>query len=168
MSSETSKHAYAGPKEDPIVMGCTLPEAGFGWKTELRHLEKRLLDALFPEELKPCNISGIVLDLATVDAHVVVITHYISRPPQKRILSEQVRMCLLCSHEVCVYHNIGVGSNVVYSTISGNAKASVRGTDNKQFPCLYYVRRRTGYTVTQKPICIRVKTYHNLYITNIN
>lgn len=37
-----------------------------------------------------------------------------------------------------VYIN-GVGSNVVCSTISGNAKASVRGTDNKQFPRLFYV-----------------------------
>ena len=35
-----------------------------------------------------------------------------------------------------VYIN-GVGSNVVCSTISGNAKASVRGTDNKQFPRLF-------------------------------
>ncbi len=33
----------------------------------------------------------------------------------------------------------GVGSNVVCSTISGNAKASVRGTDNKQFPRSFYV-----------------------------
>ena len=52
MSSETSKHAYAGPKEDPIVMGCTLPEAGFGWETEFRHIGRRLLDALFLDELE--------------------------------------------------------------------------------------------------------------------
>ena len=32
-----------------------------------------------------------------------------------------------------VYH-IGVGSNVVCSAVSGNAKASISGTDDRQFP----------------------------------
>ena len=34
---------------------------------------------------------------------------------------------------LCVYH-IGVGSNVVCSSVSGNAKASIGGTDDRQFP----------------------------------
>ena len=33
--------------------------------------------------------------------------------------------------------HIGVGSSVVCSTIPGNAKASVRGTDNKEVPTLF-------------------------------
>lgn len=36
------------------------------------------------------------------------------------------------------YIHIGVGSNVVCSTIPGNAKASVRGTDSKEVPTLFY------------------------------
>ena len=32
------------------------------------------------------------------------------------------------------YIHIGVGSNVVCSTTIGSARASIRGTDNKQFP----------------------------------
>jgi len=35
-----SKQAHAGPKEESIVMGTILPEAGYGWETELRHMEK--------------------------------------------------------------------------------------------------------------------------------
>ena len=38
--------------------------------------------------------------------------------------------------------HIGVGSNVVCSTIPGNAKASVRGTDNKEVPTLFYARNK--------------------------
>lgn len=37
-----------------------------------------------------------------------------------------------------VYIN-GVGSNVVCSTISGNAKTSVRGTDNKEVPTSFFM-----------------------------
>ena len=66
------KQAYAGPKEESIAMEAFSPEAGFGWETELRHLGKRLLDALFLEELEPCNISGIVRNLAAVDVQVRV------------------------------------------------------------------------------------------------
>ena len=35
--------------------------------------------------------------------------------------------------------HIGVGSSVVCSTIPGNAKASVRGTDNKEVPTLFSI-----------------------------
>ena len=50
-----------------------------------------------------------------------------------------------------VYNHIGVGSGVVCSTISGNAKASVRGTDSKMVPRLFlsinkYVKYDEGYT----------------------
>ena len=37
-----------------------------------------------------------------------------------------------------IYH-IGVGSNVVCSTVSGNAKASEGGTDDERFPRFFYV-----------------------------
>lgn len=40
---------------------------------------------------------------------------------------------------VCGYiYHIGVGSSVVCSTVSGNAKASVRGTGNKSVPTLFF------------------------------
>ena len=35
--------------------------------------------------------------------------------------------------------HIGVGSDVVCSTIIGNARASVCGTDNRRFHALFYV-----------------------------
>ena len=38
------------------------------------------------------------------------------------------------------YIHIGVGSNVVCSTTIGSARASIRGTDNRQFPRFFYVR----------------------------
>ena len=73
------KRAYAGPKEDPIVMGCTLPEAGFGWETELRHIRRRLLDALFPDELELRKFSEIVRNIAAVDVQArVYITLHVS------------------------------------------------------------------------------------------
>lgn len=57
-----------------------------------------------------------------------------------------------------VYIN-GVGSNVVCSTISGNAKASVRGTDNKQFPRLFMCELRLGSKlITQKRQSILIKS----------
>ena len=37
-----------------------------------------------------------------------------------------------------IYH-IGVGSSVVCSTVSGNAKASEGGTDDERFPRFFYV-----------------------------
>lgn len=39
--------------------------------------------------------------------------------------------CPGCELYIYVYIHIGVGSSVVCSTISGNAKASVRGTDSR-------------------------------------
>ena len=38
-----------------------------------------------------------------------------------------------------VYIHIGVGSDVVCSTAIGNARASIRGTDNRTIPRFFYV-----------------------------
>ena len=43
-----------------------------------------------------------------------------------------------------VLYHIGVGSSVVCSTISGNAKASVRGTDDRQFHAFFCYRSSLG------------------------
>ena len=133
-----SRQAYAGPKEESIVMGTILSEAGFGWEKELRHLGRRLLDALFSDELELRNFSEIVRNLAAVDVQACVYNticlglHRANSSPKQRIVCLYVGMRDMYD----VYIN-GVGSNVVCSTISGNAKASVRGTDNKQFPRLF-------------------------------
>ena len=39
-------------------------------------------------------------------------------------------------HVAAYIYHIGVGSNVVCSTVSGNAKASESGTDDERFPTL--------------------------------
>ena len=86
-----------------------------------KDIRRRLLRRSVLDELELRKFSEIVTSIAAVDVHGV----YICIPFRK------------------LYH-IGVGSSVVCSTISGNAKASVRGTDNKQFPRLFYVHKRTG------------------------
>ena len=67
-----SRQAYAGPKEESIAMEAFSPEAGFGWEIELRHIGRRLLDALFSDELELRNFSEIVRNLAAVDVQVRV------------------------------------------------------------------------------------------------
>ena len=67
-----SKQAYAGPKEESIAMEAFSPEAGFGWEIELRHIRRRLLDALFPDELELRKFSEIVRNIAAVDVQARV------------------------------------------------------------------------------------------------
>ena len=78
------------------------------------------------------------MNLATVAAPGVIyittngITHYL--------------FVLLCEKDKRGYHvvhifHIGVGSSVVCSSVSGNAKASISGTDNKKVPTLFNVRK---------------------------
>jgi len=55
------------------------------------------------------------------------------------ILMDAVIVCVFVWCRVDYIH-IGVGSNVVCSTVIGNARASIRGTDNRMvhaFLCLY-------------------------------
>ena len=48
-------------------------------------------------------------------------------PPAERLVSDAY---------LCGYYSYRRGPNVVCSTIPGNAKSSVRGTDNKEIPTL--------------------------------
>ena len=71
--------------------------------------------------------SIVVLNLATVDVHgcdyiTTLIVHCL------HIL--RFDKCKYCSVQDGVYFHIGVGSNVVCSTTIGNARASIRGTDD--------------------------------------
>lgn len=93
-------------------------EVDIGWESEeLRHIDWRLSDAVF----ETCRNSRKlfhnikVLNVATVDALGVIIS---------------IRGVSFHGKD---YH-IGVGSNVVCSAVSGNAKASISGTDDRQFP----------------------------------
>jgi len=73
------KRAHAGPKEESIAMEAFSPEAGFGWETELRHIGRRLLNALFPDELELRKFSEIVRNIAAVDVQArVYITLHVS------------------------------------------------------------------------------------------
>ena len=50
-------------------------------------------------------------------------------------MSQPVEACTISTGSPYgAYIHIGVGSNVVCSTTIGNARASIRGTDNRQFP----------------------------------
>ena len=73
--------------------------------------------------------------MTTVDVPGVII-------PSCHILHEQI-LCSatmaynilgLCKCAIIAIYHIGVGSNVVCSAVSGNAKASISGTDDRQFP----------------------------------
>lgn len=84
-----------------------------------------------------------VSNIATVDVPGVII----SQP------TYTLGMILLVSYEYLLGHNnhIGVGSNVVCSTVSGNAKASESGTDSRLHPRFLYMSRLTTSITTNRP-----------------
>ena len=45
-----------------------------------------------------------------------------------------------CTLDIGYYIHIGVGSNVVCSTTIGNARASIRGIDNRTIPRFFVYR----------------------------
>ena len=72
-----------------------------------------------------------VLNVATVDVPGVIISTPMPFHASHRCtLLGMVYLCVFCM--VSVFH-IGVGSNVVCSTEIGNARALVRGMDNRRF-----------------------------------
>ena len=72
-----------------------------------------------------------VLNVATVDVPGVIISTPMQFHASHRCtLLGMVYLCVFCM--VSVFH-IGVGSNVVCSTEIGNARALVRGMDNRRF-----------------------------------
>lgn len=85
-------------------------------KNGIFDIRRRLLGRYVLDELELRKFSEIVMSLATVD---------------------DLGMCLYTSPSGEYYIHIGVGSSVVCSTISGNAKASVRGTDDRQFHAFF-------------------------------
>ena len=94
-------------------------EAGIGWEIRAKTYYWRLSDAVFETCRNSRKLFNIpVLNVATVDALGVIIS---------------IRGALLHGKN---YH-IGVGSNVVYSTGLGNARASTRGMDNRTVHAFY-------------------------------
>ena len=81
--------------------------------------------------------SIIVLNEAMEDAPGVIISIPL-RPCKHELYPYGCSVsCLYGSLGGGVYH-IGVGSDVVGSTMIGNARASVRGTGNRKFPRFFY------------------------------
>lgn len=68
-----------------------------------------------------------------------------------------------------VFH-IGVGSGVVCSTLIGNARASVRGTDDKRFPRFFMlVEQMLNLLVREHTAIMFVKISKKYYLlTNTN
>lgn len=85
-------------------------------KNGIFDIRRRLPGRYVLDELELRKFSEIVMSLATVD---------------------DLGMCLYTSPSGEYYIHIGVGSSVVCSTISGNAKASVRGTDDRRFHAFF-------------------------------
>ena len=59
-------------------------------------------------------------------------TKNLTNNPREIFLNQPDGLFRMLTYVVIIH--IGVGSNVVCSTIPGNAKSSVRGTDNKEIP----------------------------------
>ena len=93
-----------------------------GWVTRLHDIERRLLDALFATNRNLANYKIAVESIATVDVRGMCL--YAS-PFSQTALG-------LLSVLKGGYIHIGVGSDVVCSTAIGNARASIRGTDNSE------------------------------------
>ena len=76
-----------------------------------------------------------VLNVATVDVPGVIIS--LQRGPCKHgLYLFGHNNCLLWSSNGLIIH-IGVGSDVVCSTLMGSARASMRGTDNRRFHAFF-------------------------------
>ena len=61
-------------------------------------------------------------------------TKNLTNNPREIFLNQPDGLFRMLTYVVIIH--IGVGSNVVCSTIPGNAKSSVRGIDNKEIPTL--------------------------------
>ena len=81
------------------------------------------------------NYGLVVLDIATVDAPgvIYIAASGVSCRPELFVFGHTGILIFLGEvHRArLVYIHIGVGSDVVCSTTMGNARASIRGTDNK-------------------------------------
>ena len=93
-----------------------------GWVARLHDIERRLLDALFATNRNLANYKIAVESIATVDVRGMCL--YAS-PFSQTALG-------LLSVLKGGYIHIGVGSDVVCSIPIGNARASIRGTDNSE------------------------------------
>ena len=95
--------------------------------------KRRLLDALFLTHRNLANYIIEVKNIATVDVHGCEL--YRNRRCKLRALSAYA-FNVIFKHSLVVFH-IGVGSGVACSTSMGNARASMRGTGNKEVPTLF-------------------------------
>ena len=105
---------------------------------------ERRLQALCLRRIVISQITVIrVLNLATVD--VLGMCLYASPLPIWSTNS-------VFPHGLGYYIHIGVGSDVVCSTLIGNARASIRGMDNSDDSTLFCVPCRTDKPYTKGPI----------------
>ena len=99
---------------------------------EGHYIERRLQSALFETYRNLAKISVEILNLATVG--VLGMCLYAS---PLEIMDTYV---LVLSPEKGYYIHIGVGSDVVCSISMGNARASIRGIDNRTIPRFFMYR----------------------------
>ena len=116
-----------------------LCEAGFGWDDNPRHIEGVYLTLCsWLSETSQLSLSCHELS----NGRCLRVWLYHNQWSIVPILIGDITPC------GGVYH-IGVGSNVVCSAVSGNAKASISGTDDKQFPRFFYVRMKLWSLIAQ-------------------
>lgn len=84
------------------------------------------------------NYGIIVLNIATVDVPGVIISLPLTPLSKHGIFFRDAGASAYIGVKWAVYIHIGVGSDVVCSTIIGNARASVRGIDSKVVPRFFY------------------------------
>ena len=108
-------------------MGFRSPEVE-GWVARIKTYKRRLLDALFETYRNSRKITIRISNIATVD--VLGMCLY---------ASSSARQVLLYLSLKGNYIHIGVGSDVVYSILIVNARASICGTDNSDDSTLFYV-----------------------------
>ena len=120
------------PKHTPSLRQGNPSSEEDGWVIwTTTNKERRLLGALFLTFWNLANFPIVVSNLATVDVQGVILSwptvYFDSMNWSCKFHASQEHCVVMCYH-------IGVGSNVVCLTTMGDARASGRGTDDRQFP----------------------------------
>ena len=106
-----------------------------GGKESQDIMEGVYFDALFETIRNLANLRIKVLNIATVDARGVIYITAFGVSCQPELYRSGTRgfytYIIRCAKTGAVYIHIGVGSDVVCSTLMGSARASDRGTDNR-------------------------------------
>ena len=96
---------------------------------------KAFTNAVF-ETYRILQIQNPVLNVATVDVPGVIIS-LLRRPFKHGMYPLGYRMFVYVGLPMVAVIHIGVGSDVVCSSGLGNARALVRGTDNRRFHAFF-------------------------------